>query len=88
VYLSPVDCSYSEQPGWAQPHEISTDPFASSQRWLQYFLSSGTVHMQAGWAHFFCSVSVMEKISFLTDYTRAPWRWRSRISELRQLSEY
>ena len=60
---------YREQPGWPQPHEISIDDLASSQRWLQYFLSSGTVHLQAGWAHFFCSVSVMENYPF---FLRAP----------------
>jgi hypothetical protein len=82
VYLSLVDYSYREQPGWAHPHEISTDPFASWQRWLQYFLSSGTVQLQAGWAHFFCSVSVMENILSYGMHESA-LRWRSRISELR-----
>ena len=51
--------SESEQPGCPQSHEISTSPFASSQRWLQYFLSSATVHRHAGCAHFFCSILAM-----------------------------
>jgi len=46
----------SEQPGWAQSHEISVSPFASAQGWLQYFLLSGTVQRHAGCAHFFCSM--------------------------------
>src|SRR5258708_29040796 len=87
VYLSPVDYSYREQPGWAQPHEISTAPFESWQRWQQYFLSSGTVHLQAGCAHFFCWVSAMKNFPFLR-IPESAWRRRSRISRLRQPSEY
>ena len=49
----------SEQPGCAQSQEISTSDFASEQRWLQYFLSFGTVHLQAGCEHFLRSVLAM-----------------------------
>ena len=55
--------SQREQPGWAQSHEISTSPRASSQRWLQYFLSSVTVHLQGGCAHFSSLVSAMMMIT-------------------------
>jgi hypothetical protein len=48
--------SESEHPGCPQSHEISTPPFASSQRWLQYCLSSATVHRHAGCAHFLGSI--------------------------------
>jgi hypothetical protein len=51
--------SESEQPGCPHSHEISIFPFESWQRWLQYFLSSGTVHRHAGCAHFFCLVSAI-----------------------------
>jgi hypothetical protein len=52
--------SESEQPGCAQSHEISTSPFASSQRWQQNVWLSDTMHRQAGCAHFFCStVAIM-----------------------------
>jgi hypothetical protein len=49
----------SEQPGWAQSHEISTPAFASLQRWLQYCLLSATLHWHAGCAHLFFSILAM-----------------------------
>jgi hypothetical protein len=55
--------SESAQPGCAQSQEISVSPFASSQRWLQYSLSPATVHLQAGCAHFFCSILAMVYLS-------------------------
>jgi len=48
--------SESEHPGCAQSHEISTSLPASSQRWLQYFVSAATMHLQAGCAHFVWSL--------------------------------
>jgi hypothetical protein len=48
---------YTRMAAVARDH--STSPLASSQRWLQYFLSCATVHLQAGCAHFFCSRSAM-----------------------------
>lgn len=44
---SAANFSESDEPGCAQP-EVSICPIASSQRWLQYVLSSGTAHLQAG----------------------------------------
>jgi hypothetical protein len=51
----------SEQPGCPQSHEISISSLESSQRWLQYFLPSGTAHRHAGWAHFFDSVVAIQR---------------------------
>ena len=57
----------SAQPGWAQSQEISTSsPPASSQRWLQYFFSSGTMHRHAGCAHLFCSIVAIFICPFLS----------------------
>jgi hypothetical protein len=45
------------QAGCPQSHAISTSSLESSQRWLQYFLPSGTMQRHAGWAHFFGSLA-------------------------------
>ena len=65
--------SVSAQPGCSQSHEISTSAPASSHCWLQYSLSSATVHRQAGCAHFFGSILDMTIYPFVHGVANFPW---------------